>query len=571
MEIFFICQASLNKTASVEGEETEVSSVNISDMSSIGHVSRPLGMSLSCRDSLEAAGSIEYDESVMNHHIVEQCLNDDGCSNEDGYHGFTEHINSADGSFIVEDKNPSVDCSDSVFMSDISNQKESEELRSYTKSSKSLKGQCYTCHKQTTRERNCSECESHLKVPSRQEKITDDTPQMHRTEESVWNSYAAKNLRSLRYGLYSEDSEGDSNKENTESVEMLEEEKDGIVGKNGVIGPVMLSKSLDIQTEKAFCDKTPKSVQHKPRKLTKMKCFSYPSDEEDSDQGLCRYKSRVQFAKKRSFCDVEQSPVRRMHSADSGLTQEFRLLRCNNGEPLSKRSHSLPRTRIRFHSGNTNTVEKENSCVDDGDTNKQPLVTIDSSTDTHAKLNSESMLCEGSEGNGIDAQKCLEKISTKLRTLSDSDNLTTLSADEHRLVEGHSDTSASEQESVNMTDDMLGQSNGEISNSGLKSLETENVNKLRDGGTNVKSSNCNGSGNAESNVPCGQMYVNKKLASLTKPLVSSLKSEGEERALSLNLSSINDDGEREISAMDVSVFNCSHDSDMKPEDLYRSV
>lgn len=37
----------------------------------------------------------------------------------------------------------------------------------------------------------------------------DDTPQLHKTNESVWNSYAARNLRSMREGSYSEESEGE--------------------------------------------------------------------------------------------------------------------------------------------------------------------------------------------------------------------------------------------------------------------------------------------------------------------------------------------------------------------------
>ena len=53
----------------------------------------------------------------------------------------------------------------------------------------------------------CLNCESHCKVPLRKESFSDDTPQLHRTNESVWNSYAAKNLRSMREGSYSEESD----------------------------------------------------------------------------------------------------------------------------------------------------------------------------------------------------------------------------------------------------------------------------------------------------------------------------------------------------------------------------
>ncbi|XP_048241646.1 serine/threonine-protein kinase greatwall-like [Haliotis rufescens] len=53
-------------------------------------------------------------------------------------------------------------------------------------------------------------CQSHEKTSSRQESFSEETPQLHRTDEAVWNSYAARNLRSMREGSYSEESEADT-------------------------------------------------------------------------------------------------------------------------------------------------------------------------------------------------------------------------------------------------------------------------------------------------------------------------------------------------------------------------
>ncbi|XP_046558651.1 serine/threonine-protein kinase greatwall-like [Haliotis rubra] len=52
-------------------------------------------------------------------------------------------------------------------------------------------------------------CQSHEKTSSRQESFSEETPQLHRTDEAVWNSYAARNLRSMREGSYSEESEAE--------------------------------------------------------------------------------------------------------------------------------------------------------------------------------------------------------------------------------------------------------------------------------------------------------------------------------------------------------------------------
>lgn len=451
-----ILQESTNHGESTGSEGSERSSVNISDVSSIAHVTRPLGMSFSCRESPRGISSIAYD----------------ACSN-------------------TSNNGQSTDGSDSVFYSDACFSEEIERFRAATGSAEAE--QCKTCHKQKSRDRNCSECQSHLKFPSRQEKITDDTPQMHRSDESVWNSYAAKNLRSLRCGLYSEDSDGD--KENTESLPA-----GGLANKNVENGK-HISNSFNIFMHKTVCNRA-ESIRQKANRLRKTKSFSYPSDDEDSDGGYGRYRNRVMFAKKRGICDVEQSPVRRTHSADSGLTQEFRLLRCSNGEPLYKRSYSIPRTRIRFHSG-------------------------------HKLSDKTEPLLEGQCSK--DMQTCLGNIVPKCRNLSNSDNMTSLSADEKRLVEGHSDTSMSE-EMDRVAESIL---ENITSPETTKDIKNKIRNCIEAGTSDVDSNKTN------------KQFVNKSIAALQRPVVSSVKSGDDGKALSLNLSSIHDDEEK---PMDVSVL-----------------
>ena len=248
----------------------------------------------------------------------------------------------------------STEISDNVFLTDYSQNLSSNCSSSGFVSTKMrtncLKDSC-SCKTDSEINKSCSECKSHVKAPSRQETIDDDTPQMHRTDESVWNSYAAKNLRSLREGEdFSEDSDGSTaSKENiplaTSSVRV---EK-----------PVL----KDFQRK---CN----VKNMKPRKLVKTKSFSYPSDDESDAGSLRRYRGHKRFARKRSFQDVAQSPVHRAQSAESGLTGEFRLFHL---EPCSKRSNSFPRTRIRFHSGSSDTELKDSK-----EKKASSLVNIDS-------------------------------------------------------------------------------------------------------------------------------------------------------------------------------------------------
>ena len=45
-------------------------------------------------------------------------------------------------------------------------------------------------------------CDSHIMPLFRDSEVEDDTPLLHRTHDSVWKSYAARNLRSMSDGSY---------------------------------------------------------------------------------------------------------------------------------------------------------------------------------------------------------------------------------------------------------------------------------------------------------------------------------------------------------------------------------
>ncbi|KAK7098822.1 serine/threonine-protein kinase greatwall-like isoform X2 [Littorina saxatilis] len=54
------------------------------------------------------------------------------------------------------------------------------------------------------------DCLSHDRASSRQESLLDTTPVIHRTDESIYNSFSARNLRSFREGSPLEDEEGET-------------------------------------------------------------------------------------------------------------------------------------------------------------------------------------------------------------------------------------------------------------------------------------------------------------------------------------------------------------------------
>lgn len=470
-----IClQASLNWTKSTDSEREEGnhSSVSISELSSIAATSQPID--LSYFTSLDSYSGLVRADTILS---------------IDSHLGLSNTGTSVDGSDSVFLQ--SLEKSNSEFHSSIEfTENDMMDLRNWSTWSKTEQcGKC-SCRRTENTKSECSECQSHIKAPSRQEKLTDDTPQMHRTDESVWNSYAAKNLEALRLGSYtSEDSDSDANSKEIENAH-----QSSIPGNSDELRIILKAKCVSEPVRK-----------HNPRRLVKMKNFSYPSDDESG--GESRYKSRVKFARKRSFCDVEQSP-RRASSADTGLTQELRILRFNGCEPCSKRSNSLPRTRIRFSSGQ-DTWKRETV---------QSKLGIDYALDTNI---------------------CLTKIATGDKKLSDSDNLELLSADENRLVEGMSDTSVSEPEQSSLSETRSCDSHDQT--------RMSEHNDACDQSNEVLEATVDMVDKLPTNEPVlhgarGTVSVfNKRLTNLlTRPVVSSLRSESEVAVASPNLSSIYD-------------------------------
>ncbi|KAJ8298650.1 hypothetical protein KUTeg_022710 [Tegillarca granosa] len=220
--------------------------------------------------------------------------------------------------------NSSLDMSDSVFESSISISMTSDSFNT----SNRIKD-----HSQCAENgRSCGDvnCNSHLKAPSRQESIMDDTPQMHRSDESVWNSYAARNLRSMRHGSYSEDSDDNDERPNENSKEN--------------------NSDQNFDRKSSSCMKSSISTEvtdsSQPRNGSDSCDFSYHSDHSDdesvskndlkNERLIPRWKGR-----KRGFDLVEKSPVqKRIFPGHTGLTQEIKLLHMYGDEHRLKRSNS---------------------------------------------------------------------------------------------------------------------------------------------------------------------------------------------------------------------------------------
>ena len=378
----------------------------------------------------------------------------------------------------------------------------------------SLKASC-SCKTDETNQINCSECRSHNKAPSRQETMTDETPQMHRTDESVWNSYAAKNLRSLREGEYSGDSEDNAatDKENIRQKEkpLVKDFKTKCAGKN-----------------------------IKPRKLVKAKSFSYPSDDEQDFDSIRRYKAHKRFSRKRSFQDVAQSPKRRAQSAETGLTQELRLFHL---EPCSKRSNSFPRTRIRFHSGSSDTelTDKKSSSQ--------------SKIDTLPKED-------------------LKKIVENFPSVAESERLSKLSIEENRQCDNMSVVIDSSQLSlkkiVNSESSVCDSVTSHIKHEKDKSIQGHVQDSLEESRFDLF---CDRKRQEERPVDITDAcaVLHDRVAALKTNMVSSLKSEGDlKMMINSEFSSIHDTDSDFPSCltydMDTSVFTSAYDSswDKKP-------
>ena len=416
-------------------------------------------------------------------------------------------IDSSSGMFV-----DTTEISDNVFLTDHSHGVDTSNCSdsvcmSVDKTNDCLTGSC-SCKTSSATNKSCSECKSHVKAPSRQETMTDETPQMHRTDESVWNSYAAKNLRSLREGEeFSGDSDSfDVDKENMEfSSSIIRTEK-----------PVL----IDFQRKCAV-----KNI--KPRKLVKTKSFSYPSDDESDTGSFRRYKGHKRFARKRTFQDVAQSPIHRAHSADSGLTQEFRLFHL---EPCSKRSNSFPRTRIRFHSESSDTESKESK-----DKNSSSMTNVDS-------LPKEN----------------LKKIVAGLSTIAESEKLSKLFGDEKRqndnmsvvLEMSHSMSCKTNNCDTNMQNDFEEKSEHENVKEGLQESNMDLFDSVESDAQKTKDSIDSNmdlfhdvkvtAQKTKDSVDC-LAPLHNRVAALKGNMVSSVKSEGDlKMAINSDLSSIHE-------------------------------
>ncbi|XP_064601720.1 serine/threonine-protein kinase greatwall-like [Liolophura sinensis] len=150
-------------------------------------------------------------------------------------------------------------------------------------------------------------CDSHLKAPAKQESITDNTPQLHRTNESLWTSYAARNLRSMRDGSYSE-------------------ENDDVIG--------FLHSPLP-KTKNAFIAQAKSDLLSSPRcssRTSDKSLYSYLSDEDDEE--TCPHPGSG--TRKRGFFQVDTESA-----SHTGMTGVFDRLQVDSGQRAKKRILSV--------------------------------------------------------------------------------------------------------------------------------------------------------------------------------------------------------------------------------------
>ncbi|XP_061178277.1 serine/threonine-protein kinase greatwall-like [Saccostrea echinata] len=248
------------------------------------------------------------------------------------YHSQSHSLPMLKLSAIEENKGSSImSCEESVFNSSV-------ELSVSAKSGDSVFDPCqsghHSCHGDSLTN-HCGEgqagchgncCNSHLKVPSRQESILDDTPQMHRTDESVWNSYAARNLRSMRYGSYSEDSDEE------DSVESDTRSRGNSSTKYPTEGQDLHVK---MQPRNSTKKKRELNVERRGAEMSGSGSYSYHSDEE-TDIEINSMKKNPD--RKRKFCLMDTSPaLKQIYPHNSGLTQDIKVLNLFGDEHRLKR------------------------------------------------------------------------------------------------------------------------------------------------------------------------------------------------------------------------------------------
>lgn len=164
----------------------------------------------------------------------------------------------------------------------------------------------------TSGEEDCQElnCLSHDKASCRQESVDDNTPLLHRTSESVWNSYAARNLRSFQ---------DDCNLENSLHGERSLDEH----------SPVFLQQRANSRLA---------SVAELPGEGPSSHFVNMTDGSDDSSCHPGRYPSRGQPCRKRSYEDILLGDFGR--HASTGLTQEVKILQV--GEMLQQQMKGQP-------------------------------------------------------------------------------------------------------------------------------------------------------------------------------------------------------------------------------------
>ncbi|XP_033752369.1 serine/threonine-protein kinase greatwall-like [Pecten maximus] len=233
-------------------------------------------------------------------------------------------------------------------------------------------------------------CNSHLKAPSRQESIMDDTPQMHRSNESVWNSYAARNLRSMRHGSYSEDSD-----ENEEPRQRCAENR---------------KKSSKSSCDKSsmYSEDSSSNVRLLTGRSRDRRVYSYHSDEEmdklqASEKKRCSSEGRN---RKRHFDLVARSPLMKKVYSGTGVTQEICLMKLYGDEHRIKRSNS---EKLNREFGTYNLCQKQYNT--DNYRDFVDLTSENLKSDACASLCKEKNLSER-----VATRSCCRRLSGKLRS-----------------------------------------------------------------------------------------------------------------------------------------------------------
>lgn len=164
----------------------------------------------------------------------------------------------------------------------------------------------------TPGEKDCEDldCLSHDKASSRQENLTDETPQLHRTSESIWNSYSARNLRSFRDGSHSD-------------ISMSEDRDRHPSGTVHFDHPLTSVAELPGETSCSGSSAT-----------------SENSQDESNRRDVSESDLKLQPCRKRSYEELTSEDIRLVATGHTGLTQEVRVMFLS-GEQIARRKSSV--------------------------------------------------------------------------------------------------------------------------------------------------------------------------------------------------------------------------------------